>query len=138
MPLFANTKELGVRSFILKVVNNNCSEVRRLMEGPRVERRVTLVLPVWVVPCKKREALVDAAFTAVTKEFASTGVAVVLDRARGLDEVLLGFPWEGEIKWVRATAKHLSPLGGGFYQVGFRLTAIARPTDHPEIKSLTL
>jgi hypothetical protein len=134
--MFTRNKEMGVQSFILKLVNNHCAEVDAMREGPRLEGRVCLVTVVRVVPIEKQKLLIKQAFTTVTKEFSTRGVAVVLSAPRGLDEVLLGFRWEEHMKWVLATAKHLNPMGGGFYQLGFRMREIVCVGDYPELDSL--
>ena len=72
----------------------------------------------------------------MTKEFSSNGTALVLSHPSGMDEAALGFRWEGEMVWIRATAKHLSPLGAGFYQLGFRTMEILHLADYPELRSL--
>ena len=71
----------------------------------------------------------------MTKEFSNTGVAVVLERPSGLDQAILGFRFEGEMTFVRAQAKHLSPMGGGFFQLGFRLLEVLPTADYPELKA---
>jgi hypothetical protein len=137
MPLFTKNKRVCVQGFILKVVNNNCPELKALIEGPRLDRRVNLTIVVLVIPIERGELCVDRAFTAVTKEFSNNGVAVVLSEPRGLDEVLLGFRWEGEMTFMRAKAKHLNPMGGGFYQIGFHMTDMACAGDYPELQSVS-
>ena len=82
MVLFGRKKEPGVRSFILKLVNNNCPELKALIEGPRNDSRVNLVTVVMVVPVEKEQLQLPRTFMAVTKEFSSTGVALVLDQQR--------------------------------------------------------
>lgn len=136
MPLFTRNKKIGVHSFVLKVVNNNCPELESMHEGPRLDSRVNLTVVVLIVPMENGEPQVEQAFTAVTKEFSGTGVAVVLNEPRGPDEVILGFRWEGEMIFVHAKARHLNPLGGGFYQLGFHLTEMAHPGDIPQLRSL--
>ena len=136
MRLFSPNKDLGVQSFIVKLLNNNCRELEQLMEGPRIEGRVRLTLVVMVVPVQEKKLAVDRTFTAVTKEFSSTGVALVLNGPLGLDEVVLGFRLQGGVTWVRAKSKHLSPMGGGFFQLGFRLIERLVVGDHPELESL--
>ena len=125
-----------MQSFILKLVNNSCPELQALKEGPRLEGRVPLVVAVLVVPLEKGRPVAGRVFPAVTKEFSSNGMALVLSQPRGLDEVALGFRWEGEMVWIRATAKHLSPMGAGFCQLGFRTTEILHVADYPELRSL--
>ena len=37
--------------------------------------------------------------------------------------------------FLRAQAKHLDPMGGGFYQLGFQLIEIILPGDYPELEA---
>jgi hypothetical protein len=137
MPLFSKNKTVGVRTVILKLVNNNCPELRAMIEGPRADSRVNLVVVATIVPVEGKQPQFDRAFTVVTKEFSSTGVGVVLDRPRPLHEAILGFRLEKEMTFLRAEAKHLSPLGGGFFQLGFRLTEVVSVNDYPELRSVS-
>ena len=136
MTLFTRDRKRSVQSFILKVVNNNCPELAALIEGPRLEQRVNLTVVVLIVPVENGKLITKKAFTAVTKEFSTTGLAVVIDEPKGLDEVIVGFRWEREKTFVRATAKHLNPMGGGFYQLGLQMTEMAHPGEYPELESL--
>jgi len=138
MPLFSKRKDLAVQSFVLKLVNNHCPNRFSWPEGPRGDSRVTLVLAVLIVPIENGQLQVKQTFTAVTKEFSNTGVAVVLDRPRGLDQVIIGFRFEGQMSFVQAQAKHIEPLGGGFFQLGFHLLEIVAPCDYPELASMSL
>ena len=138
MPLFTKNKETGVHTFILKVVNNNCPELTSLLEGPRLDRRVNLTVVVKVVPVEDDEIITERAFTAVTKEFSANGLGLVLSEAVGLDEMILAFRWKGEMVFVRAVAKHLNPIGGGFYQLGVNFTEMVYAGDHPELQSVLL
>jgi hypothetical protein len=137
MPLFSRKKEPAVQSFILSLLNQNCHALHERLEGPRFEGRVNVTMVVMVVPVEEQKPLVRRAFTAISKEFSSSGVAIVIDRPYGPDEVLLGFRWRGGISWVRAKAKHLNPMGGGFYQLGLRMTERLHTPDHPELAKLT-
>ena len=136
MPIFARNRSTAIQSFILKIINANCPEIEAIKAGPRLEGRVNLVVVVMIVPLEKKKPVVSQAFAAVTKEFSTSGVAVVLPDPRGMDEVALGFRGEGEIAWVRASAKHLNPLGAGFYQLGFRLLDVLPSADYPELRAL--
>ncbi len=82
MSLFTKNRDLGVQSFVLKLVNHNCPDVKALQEGPRSDRRVALVVVVTIVPLMDGQPQVHRAFSAVTKEFSNRGVAVVLDGPR--------------------------------------------------------
>ena len=115
------------RASFSKLVNNSCPELQALKAGPRLEGRVPLVVATLVVPLENRRPAIGRVFAAVTKEFSNNGVALALSQPRGLDEVALGFRWEGEMVWLRAAAKHLSPMGAGFFQLGFRAMEVSSP-----------
>jgi hypothetical protein len=134
--LFTRDKKRAVQSFILKVVNNNCPELAALIEGPRLESRVNLTVVVLVVPVEDGRPLAKKAFSTVTKEFSTTGLALVLGEPKVLDEVIVGFRWEGEMTFIRATAKHLNPMGGGFYQLGLQMIELVCPGEFPDLESL--
>jgi len=136
MPLFAKKRGAGVSSFMLKVINNHCSTLEELVEGPRSESRINLALAVLIIPVEGNKLLTDEAFTAITREFSTSGISVALDRPMGLDEVVLGLRWEGEMTFLRAEAKHLDPMGGGFYQLGLRLTEMVHPGDYPALETM--
>jgi hypothetical protein len=137
MPLFARNKQLRVQNFVMKLVNTNCPELKAMMEGPRADRRVNLVAVVMVIPLEDSRPQIHRTFTTVTKEFSSTGVAIVLDQAVALNEVILAFRCESEMMYVRAQAKHLSPMGGGFYHLGFHMTEVVSPADYPNLSSVS-
>ncbi|MGA2062682.1 MAG: hypothetical protein ABSG67_19595, partial [Thermoguttaceae bacterium] len=62
MFLLQNRKKmLGVQNFVLKIINNNCPELKALIDGPRRDKRVNLSLVVLVVPLENGELQVDNA-----------------------------------------------------------------------------
>ena len=138
MPLFAKNKEHEVQSFMLQLVNNNCPGLKGLAEGPRLERRVNLTVVVLVIPLEKGKLLLDERFAAVTKEFTSRGVSLVLHDCRAADDVILGFRWERSMRFILAQARHLNPMGCGFWQLGLRLKAVVHPDDYPELESVRI
>jgi hypothetical protein len=136
MPLFARNKDRAVEGFVISLLNTNCHALQDKYEGPRLEGRANLTVVVMVVPVEHEKPVIRKAFTAVTKEFSSKGVAVVLDSPCGLDEAFLGFRIRGQVTWLRARAKHLNPMGGGFFQLGFRMVEKFCPDDHPGLEDL--
>jgi hypothetical protein len=137
VPLFTRRKELGVQSFILKLVNNHCSELEALIEGPRLEHRAHVTVVVLVIPIENGRPHLAQMFSAVTKEIATAGLSLVLDEPKAPDEVLLGFRWESQMHFIRAQAMHLSPMGAGFYQLGLRMSEMVRVADYPELSSVS-
>ena len=116
MPIFSRKRECEVQSFVLKVVNNNCAELENLIEGPRLEGRVRLCVVVLVVPVENGKPVVEKTFSAVTKEFSTSGLALVVDSARAPEEAIVAFRWEREMRYVRAEARHLNPMGAGILE----------------------
>jgi hypothetical protein len=129
-------KTLGVQNFVLKVINNNCPELKAFLEGPRRDKRVNLTLVVLVVPLEDGKLQVGDAFHAVTQDLSTTGVGIILDRQRALDEVVLGFRLGDDTTFMRAVAKHLSPMGGGFFHLGLEMTEIVYQGDYPQLEKL--
>jgi len=121
---------------MLKLVNNNCSDLESLIEGPRLEGRVRLTIVVMVIPVVKGKLAFEQMFPAVTKEFSTTGVSLVLNYPRSLDVVVLGFRWERSMQFLRGKAKHLSPMGAGFFQLGLQLTDVVYAGDHPGLEEV--
>lgn len=137
MPFLARRKEQEVQSFIIKVVNNNCSELEALIDGPRLEGRVRLSIVVLIIPMEGGQPAVHRTFAAVSKEFSSTGISLILEGAQAPDDMIVGFRWEGAMTFVRAEARHLSPMGAGFYQLGLQLIRVVRPAEYPALERLT-
>jgi hypothetical protein len=138
MAMFSENKQKRVQRVVLKLVNNHCPELKASMDGPRLDNRVNLMVVVMVVPLENGKLQLDRAFTAITKEFSNTGVAVVLDQAQAFDEVVLGFRFDGEMTFVRSKAKHINPMGGGFYQLGFQMKEVVSTGDYPALDTLSL
>jgi hypothetical protein len=136
MVLFPRGKDTKVRGLILRLVNTNCPGLASQIEDARSDNRVSLVVVVAVVPLEGDRIMADKAFSAVTKDFSNTGVSVVLEQPLGFDQVILGFRMDEDMTYVRAEAKHLNPMGGGFFQLGCRLLEVVAAGDYPGLASL--
>ncbi len=136
--LFSRKKELDVQNFVLKIINNNCSELKAYFEGPRRDNRVNLSLVVLVVPLENGKLQVKSAFHTITREFCVNGVGIITNEQRSLDEVILGFCVEGDMIYLRAKAKHLSPMGAGFYCLGLEMMEIVPNSHYPQLKALKI
>jgi hypothetical protein len=136
MLLFKRDQSREVRSLVLNLVNANCIESQRFRQDPRLESRVNLSIVVKVVPLENGQPRLDKSFTTVTKDFASTGVSLVLNEPHSLDEVILAFRKRSEPMFVRARVRHLSEMGSGFHQLGLKLTEVVYAADYPDLKTL--
>ena len=136
--MFTKDKGREVQTFMLKLVNENCPQLRALMEGPRVEARVNLTLVVAVIPVERGKPAFHHRLNTVTKEVTTQGVALVLSDCHAIDDVILGFPWDGSMKFTLGSARHLSPMGGGFWQLGIKLREIVDPGQWPGLGDVRL
>jgi len=129
--MLSRRKRQEVQRFLLKVVNNHCAELEALAGGPRGEKRVRLTMVVLVIPVAHGRPALHRMFAAVTKEFSTRGVSLVINEPCALDEVILGFRWESDMKFVRAKAVHLDPMGAGFYHLGLEVNEVVVVGDYP-------
>ena len=136
MGLFTENKDRAVQSEILNLVNNNCSSLKALIEGPRLEQRVNLTIPVIVVPIRDGELIPIDAMTVVTKEFSSKGVSVVIDHPHVSKRAVVIFKTDRKTIFMMARLKHLDPMGAGFYQCGFQLINVLPNSDWPTLQGL--
>jgi hypothetical protein len=137
MSLFAPNTDFKVRGVVLKLVNSNCPELVPEIEDTRSDKRVNLAIVVAVVPLENGRIQGNEAFTAVTKDFSSTGVSVVTERPLPFDRGILGFRMDGELVFLLAEARHVAPMGGGLFQVGFQLLEVVSTGDYPGLESVS-
>lgn len=134
--MFSRRKQQEVQRFLLKVVNNHCAELEALAGGPRGERRVRLTMVVLVIPVTHDRPMLHKMFAAVTKEFSTTGLSLAVSEPCALDEVILAFRWESDMKYVRAKAVHLNPMGAGFYHLGLKTIEVVAVGDYPVLEDV--
>lgn len=130
--------EKRAQALLTRMVNHHCSQVNWLYEGPRAELRVPLTMGVWVVPYTKGQPHVDLAIACVTKDVASTGIALAMAEPIAFDEVLVGMSWEGQMCWLHAQVRHVSPLGAGMWQVGLRIRRLLESDECHALKNLVV
>ena len=136
MPLFAPNKTRAVQTFVLKLVNNNCPELQNLADGPRLETRVNLTIAVMLAPMEKHTPLIDEAVGAVTKEFSTSGMGVVIGKPCSFDRAIVAVRIDADMHYARAKVKHVSPMGAGFYHLGLQLTEMVTPGDYTGLDEL--
>ena len=136
LSLFSRNRQREVQSFVLNLLNNHCPNLHLADEELRLESRVNLTLVVLVVPVKDGKVQIDQTLVTVSKDFSNTGVSLVLSEPHALDEVVLGFQRRGSVTFIRAKAKHLSPMGAGFFKLGLKLHEVLASDEYPELSDL--
>ncbi len=130
--MFLDKKIQEVKNFVGRLLNNDCPE------GRRVDSRTMRVVVGFVIPIVDRKPLVDQAFTATTKDFSNTGVAMVVKQAETPEDAILGFHLSAKMVFFRAEFRHTEAMGGGFYQHGYQLFEVVSLQDYPELEPLKL
>jgi hypothetical protein len=126
-------KRKEAQRFLARIINNQCSLLDKMRDGPRDEPRVNLALVLLVVPIRGRRLDTERAFAAVTREVSTSGLSLATHVSCDADEVVLGIRYDGETRFLRAQVRHEEPLAVGLYQVGVLVAGALRGDDYPEL-----
>jgi len=137
MAFFVQKRIPEIQSFMLKFVNNHTNAFESVALYKRRETRARLTVVVLVVPFENGKAQIHEAFTAISKEFSTSGMSLILPEPRGFDQLAIGLKFLGGVKFLLARAVHLTPMGGGFYQLGLQFMEMLHPADLPELQNVT-
>jgi hypothetical protein len=132
----SKAQERRVQGLLLKIINNNCSDLSQMAEGPRLDGRVNLTLAVHVVPCEDDQPILELAFAAVTREFSTTGLSLIVNRPVAFEKAVVGFNWESEMIFLKGVVRHQDPLGAGFWHVGLQVMEVVNLGDCTPLKAL--
>jgi hypothetical protein len=135
---FSNPKAQAVKNRILELINETSGGLATKTDGRRVDSRIKRVVVGIVVPIEERRLQTDRAFTVLTKDFSSGGVAIVVNEPSGPEQAILGFRLEGAMSFFRAESRHVEPMGGGFYQIGYQLFEVVSARDYPELAAVSI
>jgi hypothetical protein len=136
MSLFSENRDRKVRGVVLKLVNSNCPELMPQFEDVRSDRRANLAVAVAVFPLDNDKIQSDKAFTAVTKDFSSSGVSIVTEQPPQFEQAIIGIHMNDEITFLLSEARHVAPMGGGLYAVGFQLMEVVSIGDYPALEGV--
>jgi hypothetical protein len=112
--------KLQLQPFMLRLINRCGASRAMICEDNRLETRTNINLGVLMIPMCGECPEVDAAFTVVTRDISSTGLAVMTDRPLSAEEVLIRLPGDAGMRLVRATVRNCQHLGCGWivYNLG--------------------
>jgi c-di-GMP-binding flagellar brake protein YcgR len=134
---FSDRKALAVKNRVLELINKTCPGLSP-KECRRVHNRTQRVVVGVIIPIENRELQADQVVRAVTKDFSSGGVAMVLNQPLGPEQFIVGFRLNGSMTFFRAEKRHQEAIEGGFHQVGFQLFEVVSPKDYPGLESFSL
>ena len=136
MGLFTQRSDPAVQSIILHLVNTHCPRLQAMRDGPRIEQRVNLSVPVVVVPVHKGVPDPANALVTVTREFSTGGCSIAVDHPHVPKEAVMIFKSQDKLIFILAKSKHLDPMGAGFFQCGYQLTKVFNASKYPELQTL--
>ena len=126
-------KRNKAQRFLARIINNECSLMDRMREGPRNEPRINLAIVVIVVPLKDGNLRIEDAFVTVTREVSTSGLCLVLQEKYEGDELIVGIQTDEETKFILTEVRHQEPLAAGLFQIGVVVAEAARERDFPEL-----
>ena len=140
MLLFEQRKlEQEVQRHILRLLNNHRSELDFAIDEARVEQRANLTIAVFIVPSKDGKPILEEAFPAVTKDFCSNGISLIVREQFPYGELLLGLPFgdsdsgEDELSFVQCKVRHQQSPTKGIVQLGVQLRRLVDRDEYPEL-----
>ena len=136
MGLFPKHRDPAVQSIILNIINAHYAKSKMVIDGPRSEERVNMSIPIVVVPIHEDVPKLNQAITAVTREFSTTGVSFSVESPNVPRTAVIILKNENQPVFINAELKHLDPMGGGFFQCGYKLTSMFDDSKYPEIHEL--
>lgn len=138
MPFFTQRKAHDVQNFMLKFINSHNDLDKFIDLGRRRESRTRLCVVVGLIPYDSERIPVEEALNVVTKELSSMGMSVILAEPRGYDRVVVAMKFQGEMRFILARAVHLTPMGGGYFQLGLEFLQMLHVADHPELRQVSV
>jgi hypothetical protein len=125
--------KLELQPFMLRLINRCGAGRATVCEDRRLETRTKINLGVLLIPMCGECPEVDAAFTVVTKDISSTGLAVMTDRPLSAEEVLIRLPGDAGMRLVRATVRNCQQLGCGWIVYNFSVVELLDEKKFPDI-----
>ena len=125
--------KLELQPFMLRLINR-CGAGRAMAcEDNRLETRTNINLGVLMIPMCGECPELDAAFTVVTRDISSIGLAVMIDRPLSAEEVLIRLPGDSGMRLVRATVRNCQQLGCGWIVYNLNVAELLDEKKFPDI-----
>lgn len=137
-------KEQEVQRNILRLLNNHRAELDFSIDEARVEQRANLTVAALLVPSKDGKPIIEESFAAVTKDFSSNGISLIVREQFPYGELILGLPQgedapsESELSFIHCKVRHQKPLTEGIVQLGVQLRLLLDRDEYPELAALRL
>ena len=116
-------KQQEVWKCLRRILDSRTVSGLRREGDERNDKRSALCLPALVLPCLDGEPTRDEPMYAVTKDLSDDGVAILACRELR-DAQVIGAIWADGPIFFLGEVRQCWPFGGGFWQIGVRLSEI--------------
>ena len=124
-----------VRGFLRQLVDLTSPNRPPLAGELRSENRSNRSLPALLAPWEDNGPVVDESTYALTKDFSERGLALVLHQPFRAVHIVVGL-WLESPRFALGEVRQNAPLGGGFWQLGVKLTGLLDSAESPQIQCL--
>lgn len=130
-------KQNEVHGFLRRLIDTSSPNLNRLDGDDRWQGRCNRTFPVLLVPFEDKVPVVADAVFALTKNLSSQGAALVLHHPfRSNEKILIVFSVESSLTYIAAELRQMTPVGGGYWQVGVELREILSPDTIKHVDQL--
>ena len=120
-------KQNDVHGFLRRLIDTSSPNLNRLDGDDRWQGRCNRTFPVLLVPFEDKTPVAADAVYALTKNLSSQGAALVLHHPFRAKKFLIVFSVESSLTYIAAELKQITPVGGGYWQLGVELREILSP-----------
>ncbi len=141
MDIFRRRKNHSdVQQFLVRFANDQQSAANRVVHEQRrgTRSKTNLNVGIWVVPVVDGRPDCDSAFAALTGDVGWQGVGILADRPTTTEEIILAFPNDPTLTFLRVKVRACTPLGVGFYRLGTEATEVVQLEDYPQLEEVCL
>jgi hypothetical protein len=128
-----NKKRATLEKYVRRLADITTPSIQLIAEDLREHRRQNRVIPTILVPWEDDSPVVGEATVVLLKDISDHGVGLVLNHPFRAGRILIGV-WidEEERPWFfLGEVKQNSPIGGGYWVIGVKLTEVFEGSDPP-------
>lgn len=127
--------EESIHNVLREIAENTESQFLPDEGDPRWHQRSNRSLPALLVPWENGGPMVQDATYALTKDFSSQGLALILPHPFRVEAVLIGLHLDTPL-FALGQIRHNAALGGGFWQLGIQIYELIEVDSHPHLPTL--
>ncbi len=139
-------RERQAQALLSQIARMTNPELVPVQQEHRQDVRRSRVFPVLLTPWEDGVAAIADSVYALTKDVSDHGLALVLQAPYRIQMAVVGLVMpspdaldaDAAPQFVLGAARQNVPLGGGYWQLGLKLTELMSLDEHPSLKPLLL